>query len=346
MLPLIHSNDPFTQLEEVWLGDVYPHEFYDHLDPDVRDVFYRITDMTKQDLDHIQRALESMGVRVQRPRYGRIDDHLDYKGQLVKPEICPRDHYVVVGQELVLSSRLQHAQHYKSWPWAHAVDVYRTDSASKIRYHGLPIHVSGANTVRVGRDLFVDCVYIRLRDERDLRSIFAAEVEPFFPDRRCHYLDNGGHVDACFALLRPGLILDNHYFQDYEATFPGWQVILRDRPEFQTRHHRSGPGANGKWWLPDGLGNRAFNDHVIRHAQDWIGDYTETFFEVNCLVINPEHVFMLGNNPALYQHLKDLGITAHELPFRCRTFWDGGLHCLTLDIRRQGGMIDYFANPA
>lgn len=346
MLPLIHSNDGFTQLEEVWLGDVYPHEFYDHLAPNIRDVFYRITDMTKEDLDSIQRELESMGVRVQRPRYGRIDDHLDHKGQLVKPEICPRDHYVVVGQELILSSRLQHPQAYQVWPWADAVDTYRTDAASKIRYHDLPIHVSGANTVRVGRDLFVDCVYSRQQDDRDLPSVFASEVEPFFADRRCHYLDNGGHVDACFALLRPGLILANRYFQDYDRTFPGWQVILRDRPEFQTARQRSGPWANDKWWLPDGLGNRAFNDHVIRHAQDWIGDYTETFFEVNCLVINPEHVFMLGNNPALYQHLKDLGITAHELPFRCRTFWDGGLHCLTLDIRRQGGPIDYFADSA
>ena len=344
MLPRIHSNDGFTQLEEVWLGDVYPHEFYDHLEPDVKDVFYRITDMTKQDLDHIQRALESMGVTVQRPRYGSIDDHLDHRGVLRKPEITPRDHYLVVGQDLLLNSRLEQASEHRVWPWAHAVDAYRTDADSRIRYHYLPVHVSGANTVRVGRDLFVDCVYAKQQDDRDLRSIFAAEVESFFPDRRCHYLDNGGHIDGCFALLRPGLILANRYFQDYDRTFPAWQVILRDKPEFQTGHRRSGPWSNGKWWLPDGLGNRAFNDHVIRHAQDWIGDYTETFFEVNCLVVNPENVLMLGTNPTLYQYLKDLGITAHELPFRCRTFWDGGLHCLTLDIRRQGGVIDYFAN--
>lgn len=346
MLPLIHSNDGFTQLEEVWLGDVYPHEFYDHLAPDVRDVFYRITDMTKQDLDHIQRALESMGVRVQRPQYGRIDDHLDHNGQLTKPEICPRDYYVVVGQDLIVPSWVPQARQHNVWPWTHVVDEYETDPHSHVRCSNLGIHVNGAMTVRVGRDLFVDCVHKRSQEGRDLRSIFTAEVEPFFPDRRCHYLDNGGHIDGCFALLRPGLILANSYFQDYDRTFPGWQVILRHRPEFQTGHNRSGPWANAKWWLPDGLGNRAFNDHVIRHAQDWIGDYTETFFEVNCLVINLEHVFVLGNNPALYRYLKDLGITAHEMPFRCRTFWDGGLHCLTLDIRRQGGIIDYFANPA
>lgn len=346
MLPLIHSNDGFSQLEEVWLGDVYPHEFYDHLAPDVKDVFYRITDMTREDLECIQQTLESMGVTVQRPHYASVDDHLDHREVLRKPEITPRDHYLVVGQDLLLHSYLENESEYRVWPWAHVVDRYKTDGDSHIRHHSLPIHVNGANTVRVGRDLFVDCVYTKEHDSRDLRSVFKAEVEPFFSGRRCHYLDNGGHVDACFALLRPGLILANRYFQDYEATFPGWQVILRNRPEFQTGHRRSGPWFNDKWWLPDGLGNRAFNDHVIRHAQDWIGDYTETFFEVNCLVVNPEHVLVLGENPGLFEHLKGLGITAHSLPFRCRTFWDGGLHCLTLDIRRQGGVIDYFADPA
>jgi len=33
---------------------------------------------------------------------------------------------------------------------------------------------------------------------------------------------------------------------------------------------------------------------------------------------------------------------AHSLPFRTRTFWDGGLHCITLDIRRNDDMIDLF----
>jgi hypothetical protein len=30
------------------------------------------------------------------------------------------------------------------------------------------------------------------------------------------------------------------------------------------------------------------------------------------------------------------------VPFRTRTFWDGGIHCITLDIRRKTTMQDYF----
>ena len=82
--------------------------------------------------------------------------------------------------------------------------------------------------------------------------------------------------------------------------------------------------------------------NIIKPALDWVGNYTETYFEVNCLVIDEKNVLMLGENDRVFRALERHGITAHSLPFRTRTFWDGGLHCLTLDIRRQDNMIDLF----
>jgi hypothetical protein len=35
-MSLVNSNCGFTKLEEVWLGDVYPANFYDHLPSDRR----------------------------------------------------------------------------------------------------------------------------------------------------------------------------------------------------------------------------------------------------------------------------------------------------------------------
>jgi hypothetical protein len=40
-MSLINSNCGFTTLEEVWLGDVYPAHFYEHLEPAVRDAFQK-----------------------------------------------------------------------------------------------------------------------------------------------------------------------------------------------------------------------------------------------------------------------------------------------------------------
>lgn len=342
--PVIHSNDSWTRLEEVWLGDVYPHEFYDHLAPDVRDVFYRLTDLTRQDLDIIADCLREFGVQVRRPVYRSIDDHVDAHGNLAKPEITPRDYYVVVGNQLILPERVRWQRHHAWWPWQQAVVDYEQDPRSQVTYQNIDIYLGGANVVRVGKDLFVDCVFVsENRPDLDRRQVFDQQIAPMFSDRRCHYLDNGGHIDACFAIIRPGLILANHYFQDYETTFPGWELIVLDRPEFRNHKKRSGPWSNGQWYLPNNLGNRAFNEHIIRHARDWIGDYTETFFEVNCLVIDEKNVLLLGDNDGVVRKLAQLGVTAHSLPFRCRTFWDGGLHCLTVDIRRQGQILDYFA---
>jgi hypothetical protein len=46
----------------------------------------------------------------------------------------------------------------------------------------------------------------------------------------------------------------------------------------------------------------------------------------------------------LYEELEKHGVTVHALPWRTRGFWDGGMHCITLDIRRKSTIQDYFPN--
>ena len=340
-LPKINSYTNWGRLEEVWLGDCYPAHFYDHLESEVRDVFYAITQNTQEDLAVIQRKLEEHGVQVRRPRYDRIEDflwpsgHTTSAGQLRKPMICPRDHFLVFGNTLYGSIWDQLA-------WTDVVAEYAQDPASCVidRPNNIPVagHINGANTVRVGRDFYLDTHWHN-------GDIDVEYVQQTFKDYRLHVLNNGGHVDGCFAIAKPGVLITSKYFDDYDRTFPGWHKINISEPEFYRHGHisqRTGPGTNGKWWLPGVSDSAKFNDHVIKHAQDWVGDYTETYFEVNCLVIDEKNVFMLGENEAVFRELEQHGITAHSLPFRTRTFWDGGLHCITLDIRRNDKMIDLF----
>jgi arginine deiminase len=70
--------------------------------------------------------------------------------------------------------------------------------------------------------------------------------------------------------------------------------------------------------------------------------YTETYFELNCLSIDDRNVIMLAENTILAEELSTQGITVHWAPFRARSFWDGGMHCLTVDIRRNSLMQDHF----
>ena len=338
--PRINSYTNWGRLEEVWLGDCYPAHFYDNLESEIRDIFYEITEKTQEDLTVIHRKLEEFGVQVRRPRYDRIEDFLEHPshptsaGQLRKPMITPRDHFLVFGNTLYV-----HPWFHR--PWADTIAEYSQDPASHIfNCPNVPevTHICGANTVRAGRDLYLDTHYSQegVGDTNNLKHIFK--------DYRLHLLNNGGHVDACFAVLKPGVLLTSKYFSDYDRTFPGWKCINISQPEF-FRHRltwRKGPHHNGKWYLPGITESTKFNEHVIAHAKDWVGDYTETYFEVNCLVIDEHNVLMLGENEGVFCELERHGITAHSLPFRTRTFWDGGLHCLTLDIRRQDTRVDLF----
>jgi len=136
--------------------------------------------------------------------------------------------------------------------------------------------------------------------------------------------------------------MTTRYWNEYTNFWPGWEVINILEPEFADHRLRGSPGAsNGRWYVPDLHLPAGFNQHVIDFASDWVGDYRETFFEVNCLMLDSNNIMVLGRNTAARHQLEQRGLRVHEMPFRCRTFWDGGLHCLTLDVRRQGTCVDY-----
>ena len=325
MTPVINSHNSWSQLEEVWLGDVYPAAWYDHLEPAVRDVFQQLTSITQEDLRTIQQTLESIGVVVKRPVYNNIDDYV-FNEILTKPQICPRDQFVTVGNTL-----WYHIDHI--CPWQPTVSEYLKDSASAVKINH-NTSINGANIVRAGRDIIID------------RDVFDFEYANTFPDYRVHLVDNGGHMDGCFSILKPGLILANHYFDDYERTFPGWEIIMLDDPTYaaapSTGYQQPYPAYNGKFWDPAVASNQSFNEHVVKHALDWVGDYRETYFELNCLVVNESNVVMLSENATLAEELSRRNITVHWVPFRTRSFWDGAMHCLTVDIRRQSTIEDFF----
>jgi N-dimethylarginine dimethylaminohydrolase len=340
---IINSYTHWDPLEEVWLGDVYPASWYDHLEPAVRDVFQQITENTKQDLNIIQRTLESLGVIVRRPTYKSIDDWTNPDLQhLNKPVITPRDYFITLGNKLYVQSMKE------SLAFADVIDHYKIKEPNNVNpvltygSHG-HFHASGSDIVRVGRDIYIDIRHNRESGAHLTLANFFTSVWSKMEQYRITILDNGGHLDGCFAPIRPGLLLTTDHFTDYDKTFPGWDQIkvwlfqTKNRPQNHPLH-------NGKWHLPDGIiQSKEFNQHIIDHAMTWVGDYTETYFDVNTLVVDENNILMLdGNEPLADLLAQKYNINVHWVPFRTRTFWDGGCHCLTLDIRRRGGMQDYF----
>ena len=155
----------------------------------------------------------------------------------------------------------------------------------------------------------------------------------------------GGHNDGVFCPIKPGHLVTTDEKTDYSDTFPGWHVHVIKNPyqaanvgEFNAQRRE----VNGRWWTPETKDNSEYVQFINSWLTEWVGEVEETVFEVNMLVINPELVFCTNYNKGVFDYFESIGVTPHIVPFRHRFFWDSGLHCLTLDTVREGGMQSYF----
>jgi hypothetical protein len=76
---------------------------------------------------------------------------------------------------------------------------------------------------------------------------------------------------------------------------------------------------------------------------EWVGYVAETVFDINVLVLDEHHVCVSNiDNKRVNKFFKKHNIEPVHIPWRHRYFWDAGLHCITLDLEREGTKEDYF----
>lgn len=325
---MINSNFGFTPLREIWIGDCYPESFYDHLPNEIADPFRQITEWTKHDLTRCQKFLENRNITVRRPKFGPIDDYVNAHGQLTKPPITPRDDYMVLGQTLYSLHN-----HCQVDPWSAVMEDYKSKNYDVQTPVNQPINcVSPPCVVRIGRDLYVDTM-----QHTNVWGFVCEAMVDLSKHYRVNICNTNGHSDGVFCPVKQNLLVTSHYKTDYTQSFPGWEVL--QIPSKLSNFH-----SGNDWLLGDTVidNNVTFANHILRYAQTWVGNYKETVFEVNMLIIDQENVICMKEYDPLFRQLEQHGITAHVFDFRCRNFWDGGWHCLTLDIHRDDSKNDLF----
>jgi len=324
----VNSFNGFDPLTEVWLGGVYPTEFYYDFDPAVRDAFIRITEITNEDLNKIQQILESKNVLVRRPTFtNNRDDYVNDCGHLIKPPIMPRD------TELVLGNTFYHISKYnKVNPWQSHIDSLEGDIECVLPGTDLAC-LGPPSIVRCGKDLYVD-----IDSHQHVMPQVALTFSEWAKNYRVHLVSTGGHSDSVFCPVTEGLIVTTHWLTDYSKTFPGWEVFKLPKEINNVAN------SDRNWWVPDRQvsANSLFAQHIEERAMDWIGNFQETQFSVNMLIIDNNTVLAVNQNPKLTDFLTKKGIEVIIADFRCKGFWDGGMHCLTVDINRIGTMKNYF----
>lgn len=190
-------------------------------------------------------------------------------------------------------------------------------------YHGTQNAAEGSSAVKV---------YLKSRADRE------------FPQYRNHIVDTAGHSDATYCPVVPGLIVSLRDIQSYSQTFPDWEVVyLPDQSWDAVQPFLDLKAKNqGKWWIP----GSEYDTDLVDLVESWLGHWTgyvaETVFDVNMLVIDPKNVIVFNHNDTVFEAFKRHGITPHVSPLRHRYFWDGGIHCVTSDLHREGAMQDYF----
>lgn len=357
------------------VGRSYPPEFYSWITiPHVRKLFERIAVETEEDFQGIIQLLEKFGVEVLRPELPQTQF---LKGKFVPPPMTPRDYTVMIGDTFYENVSLDISKfyndvrdsswpdcntiedfkllpdwiqqecntihnfenYYKNAPYAHIFDcIQRQGNTIKSNIHDSRL-INGAQISRIGRDMYFGTESY----DQDLQP-YKEFINREFPNTRNHIVNTGGHSDGTYCPVCPGLIISLQDVPTYADTFPDWEVVYLPgqswnsmQPFLQLKEKNK-----GKWWIP----GFEHDQDVINTVEQWIGHWTgyveETVFDVNMLIIDPKNVAVFNYNKQVFDALDRYGITPHIVPFRHRYFWDGGIHCVTSDLHREGIMQNYF----
>ena len=357
------------------VGRSYPPEFYSWITvPHVRSLFEKIAIETEQDYQKIINKLHEFGIEVLRPSLPPVP-FLD--GKYVLPPMTPRDFTVMIGETFYsrdssLDAKIKNFYNNvkdSTWPECNSVDDFYNlpahvqeecivehqiddfvfkypyaDILNAVKQQGNLVKestnlINGAMVSRIGRDL-----YFGTENYNSAIAPLKQMLDTEFPATRNHIVNTGGHGDGTYCPVCPGLIISLKDVPTYANTFPGWEVVyLPEQSWAKVLPFLSLKAKNkGKWWIPGFEQDQAVIDVVEQWLGHWTGYVEETVFDVNMLIIDPKNVIVFNYNKQVFDALDRYGITPHIVQFRHRYFWDGGIHCVTSDLHRQGTMQDYF----
>jgi len=195
--------------------------------------------------------------------------------------------------------------------------------------------INGCFVSRIGNDL-----YFATQTYYDDKSAILKQVNDLFPTTRNHVVNAGGHGDAVYCPVTPGLIISLNDISTYTDTFPDWEVVYL--PPSNYSHMRefehSMKRNKGRWFIPEFEQDNHLIDMVDHYFDDWVGQVSETVFDVNILIVDPKNIVVSAHNDVVEKACARHGIEVHVIPFRHKYFWDCGIHCVTNDISRTGTM--------
>ena len=330
MIP-IKGYATFDPLKHCLIGSGFRTEWFEDLpiykNKKIMDPLKRIADETEEDYQTLEKILQDAGVKTYRS-FLDVDKFRSLKN-IAHPPVCPRDNFAVVGKKIYAMAG--NTQGY--------LEVIKQIDRKNIVIDIIPKAISTANIVRVGKDIWWD-----------IPKGMTAEVVSKYKHKwsnegfRVHTTNRGYHSDGSFCIVKPGCIVSLHDIQDYKTQFPGWDVLYLPDQSWSRldRFLAMKEKVGGKWWLKGEEQNDQLIEFVNTWLNDWVGYVEETVFDVNMLSIDQNTIICNNYNKEVFDHFKKHKVEPILFNFRHRYFWDGGIHCITQDLYREGTQEDYF----
>ena len=165
------------------------------------------------------------------------------------------------------------------------------------------------------------------------------------PEYDWYPIQEGGHTDAQWHMIKPGVALSLPGLESIDELLTSdIDVCYLNETDFSMHDNITKSKwsmAEGKWWLPGEESNSDLVTFINKWMSQWTGEMQETVFDLNILVLDDRHICINKTNKKLEDFLKKHNMEPIIVPWRHRYFWDGGLHCITLDLRREGPIEDY-----
>jgi len=332
MIP-IKGYATFDPLKHCWIGSGFKIEWFHDLpiykNNRIMDPLKRIAEETEEDYQALDKILKNAGVQTYRS-FLDIDKAGSLKN-ISRPPVNPRDHFAVIGEKLYFDEG--GTKGYEP--------MLSQISRKSIDLGGLAVRagLSGAVMCRVGKDLWWDTEkYVREPTIEKYKKIW--EDEGF----RVHISKRGYHSDGSFCVVKPGCIVSLNDIQDYKTEFPGWDVLYLPDQSWDkvSPFLKMKDKVGGQWWLKGEEHNDELIQFVNTWLKDWVGYVEETVFDVNMLSIDQNTIICNNYNKDVFAHFKKHKVEPIIFNFRHRYFWDGGIHCITQDLYREGTQEDYF----
>ena len=330
MIP-IKGYATFDPLKHCWLGSGFKTEWFKDLDiyknDQIMDPLKRIAEETEEDYQTLEKILKDAGVQTHRSFLNM--EKIGSLKNIFRPPVCPRDHFAVIGEKFYACSGGSEGY----------ADVLKKIAKENLIIDQIEGVISTANICRVGKDIWWDM------DKNTAQGI-VDKYKKIWEDEgfRVHTSNRGYHSDGSFCVVKPGCIVSLKDIQDYSKEFPGWDLLYLPDQSWKAVDPflRMKDKVGGRWWLNGEEHNDQLIEFINTWLKDWVGYVEETVFDVNMLSLDQNTIICNNYNKVVFDHFKKHKVEPIIFNFRHRYFWDGGIHCITQGLYREGIQEDYF----